>query len=188
MPPHSPAELMSSQCSLGISTVKNQKSLNRNATFISKGRSKETRTSSDKSDGFPRIESPISFPLGQSSPQRRSSHHTSRKPERISPSPLRCRPLDLNRSLPTTPISESPPASPYATSFSSEFTIGDYLYTQSNRLPNAFSTPVYIECLPKPLVVRRGKVHSRHKRSLSSDPLMKLDIVTPLGISRSQTL
>ena len=149
LPPHSPAELMTSQYSRGNSTVKSQKSLNRMATFVSKGRSHENRRSSDESEGFPRTELPALASLRRPSSPRSSSYRTSRNLERSPPYPLRCRSLDLNRSLPTTPISESLQVSPVATSFSSQFTIGDYLYIQSDRPSDAISTPGYMECLPK---------------------------------------
>ena len=188
MPPHSPAELMTSDYSLGISTLKNQQSLKKFTTSVSKGRSKENRTSSDESEGFPRIKLPMPSSLRRPSSPRSSTRHTSRNLNRSSPYPLRCRPVDLNRSLPTTPISESPQVSPVATSFSSQFTIGYYFYTQSDRPSEALSPPGYIECLPKSLVTNTGEVHGRRERSLSRDSSMKLDIVVPAGISESQTL
>ena len=188
LPPHSPAGLMTSQYSRGNSTVKNQKSLNRMATFVSKGRSHENRRSSDKSEGFPRTELPALVSLRRSSSPRSSSYHTSRNPDRKSPYPLRCRSLDLNRSLPTTPISESLQVSPVPTSFSSQFTIGDYLYTQSDRPSNLISTPNDIECLPKALIREIEEVRGRRKRSLSSDSSMRVDIEVPSGISGSQNL
>ena len=187
MPPHSPAELMTSQNSPKNSVAQNAKSLNNLGTLVSKKRSKENWTSSGEAERFPHIESPILSSLRRPSSQRRSSHHTSRNPDRRSLYPLRHWPLDLNRSLPKTPISESPQTSPFATSFSSRFTIRDYLYTQSNRT-SVVSTPGSIECLPEILITQPGKVHDRHKRSHSSDNSMELHIVIPPGVSGSQTL
>ena len=185
MPPHSPAELMTSRHS-PRSIAQNPKSLNR-LPWVSKKRTKGNWTRSGESEGFSHIELPILSSLRRPLSRRKSSHHTSRNPERPSTYPLRCQPLDLNRSLPTTPISESPQMSPFATSLSSQFTIRDYYYTHSNRTSVA-SLSGSIERLPKGLTAQPGKAHGRHKHSHPGDSSLELDTLISTGVSGSQTL
>ena len=88
MPPHAPAELMTSQYSPDISMVQNPKSPNIFASFVSEGRLRETRTSFDESEDFPRIEPLVSSSLRQPPFQRgSSSRHTSLYPDRPSSCP-----------------------------------------------------------------------------------------------------
>ena len=74
MPPHPPVELMRSQRSIETSMVQNAKTLNKFATSVSKGRSKEDRTSCDESKGLGRTSLPTLPACQQPSIQRRSSY------------------------------------------------------------------------------------------------------------------
>lgn len=89
MPPHSPAELMTSQYSPESSMAQSPKAPNKVATFVSEGRSRElNRTSFDESEDFPRIEPLVSSSFRQPSfPRDLSSRHTSLYPDRPSSCP-----------------------------------------------------------------------------------------------------
>ena len=88
-------------------------------------------------------------------------------------SPLQCQPLDLARSLPTTPITESLQSSPVAPGFPNRFTISDYVYDISRRTSVAIST----------LVAKPAKVLARPNNTRLSDLSMAMEIVIPPGFS-----
>ena len=182
MPPHSPApamyELMTSHNSLGSSMIRSPNSLNRFAIFVSTGTLREGRTSSDTKKKSSRV---VSLSPRHVSSQRTSSRPTWLKVDRPLPSPSRGQPLDLNRSLPTTPISESPQISPAITSFSSRFTIRDYLHTSSNRTSVALSIIGDIQNFPRTLITRPAEVRDRRQHSNLSDSFMEIEIVIPPG-------
>lgn len=182
MPPHSPApamyELMTSRHFLGSSMIRSPNSLNRFAVFASTGTLREGRTSSDTKKEPSRV---VSLSPRHVSSQRRSFRPRWLKVDRPLPSPSRGQPLDLNRSLPTTPISESPQISPAITSFSSRFTIRDYLSTSSNRTSVALSIIGDIQNFPRTLITRPAEVRDRRQRSNLSDSFMETEIMIPPG-------
>lgn len=171
-------ELMTDRNSPGSSVIQNPNSRKRSAVFLATGVSRKACTSFDASGDHPRINTVVT-----SSPRRNQSHRNLLNPDRPLSSPLQCQPLDLNRSLPTTPILESPQVSPGVTNPSSAFTIRDYLHNLSNRTSVAHSTYGDIQNVPRTLITKPAEVYDRHERFYLSDPSMDIEIVIPPGSS-----
>lgn len=181
MPPHSPApvvhELMTSHISPGTSMLQDHNPFNRSAVLGSKWLSGEYCTRLNTSEDFRHIETAVS-----SSAEQIPSRGTPQNLEQSLPSQSQDFPSNLERSLSTPPMSESPQVPPARTSFSSQFTIEDYLHALSDRTSAPVSSSGDIQPLPDSLIARATEVHGGRERSYLELSSIELEIVIPPGV------
>ena len=173
MPPHSPPpfiyELRTGRSLTNQSVI----SASRSSVSTNKRAARQLCSRSDTSKRLFSIKTIESTSPRQVSSRRRPSRSPYLKVNKTVKSPLECQPLDLARSLPTTPIPESLQPSPVLTEFPNRFTISDYVYDISRRTSVALST----------LVAKPTSVLALSRDARLSDLSIAMEIVIPPGFS-----
>lgn len=122
-----------------------------------------------------------------SSAQRVSSRGTPQSLDHPLPSQPPNFASNQERTLATTPVSESPQVASARTSFSSQFTIQDYLNTLSNETSVTASLSGNVLPLPGSLIANTTEVHGRRERSFRRLSLVGLEVVIPPDFSGPTT-
>ena len=148
-------------------------SASRLSVSTNKRRARELCSRSDSPKKLSSIKTIESASARKTASRRRPSRAPYPKADKTVRSPLQYQPLDLARSLPTTPISESLQSSPVVIGFPNRFTISDYMHDISRRTSVALST----------LITKPAKVLARPRYARSSDLLVAMEIVIPPGFS-----
>ena len=174
MPPHSPPPFIYELRTGRSLTNESSISANRFSGSANKRTSWEVGSRSDKSKKLSSIKTIESTSTRQTSSRQRPSRAPYPKADKTVRSPLQRQPVGFDRSLPTTPISESLQSSPVVVSFPNRFTISDYVYDISRSTSVALST----------LVAKPARVLARPKDPRLSDLPVAMEIVIPPGYSQ----
>ena len=173
MPPHTPPPFIYELRTGRSLTNRSLISASRLSDSTNKRTARELYSRSDNSEKFSSIKIIELASARQISSRRRRSRPPNLKVNRTVRSSLQCQPVDFDRTLPTTPISESLQSSPVVIGFPNRFTISDYVYDASKRTSVALSN----------LITKPAKVFARPRYARSSDLLVAMEIVIPPGFS-----